>query len=66
MGVTSLLKSLRPFPGGGGLSGVSVADCPLKVRTTDTAMAHDLIDKVRIFTELLSRRQDLSTWKDVG
>lgn len=65
MGVTSLLKSLRPLPGGGGLSGVS-ADCPIKIRATDTAMAHDPIDKVRIFTELLSERQGLPTWKDVG
>lgn len=66
MGITSLLKSLRPLPGGGGLSGLSVAaDCPLKIRATDTAMAHDPIDKARIFTELLSRRRDFSTWKDV-
>lgn len=61
MGVTSLLKSLRPLPGGGGLSGLSVADCPIKIRATDTAMAHDPIDKIRIFTELPSRRQSLST-----
>ena len=61
MGVTSLLKSLRPLPGGGGVSGVSVADCPIKIRATDTAMAHDPIDKIRIFTELLSKKQSLST-----
>lgn len=61
MGVTSLLKSLRPLPGGGGLSGVSVANCPIKIRANDAAMAHDPIDKVRIFTELPSRRQVLST-----
>ncbi len=61
MGVTSLLKSLRPLPGGGGLSGVSVADCPLKIKTTDTDVVHSPISNFRVFTGTISSEGGLST-----